>query len=99
MPKEEIKINGNILSYQGRYSSDPGDKIKHTMVSNDGVNWTVYERNKWNLVIGIICTLVGLFLVVYGKKSNTKSQDLVMTLFNTIIISLGKVAFNSQFFP
>lgn len=72
--KEEIKINGNKLSYQGRYSSDPGDKIKHTIISNDGVNWNVYESNKWNLVVGMICTLVGLFLVVYEKKKRLKKK-------------------------
>ncbi len=76
--KEEIEINGNILSYQGRYSSYPGGTIKHTIISNDGINWDVNDSDKYslfiNVFIGTLCTLVGLGIVIYEKKKQQKKK-------------------------
>lgn len=76
--KEEIEINGNILSYQGRYSSYPGGTIKHTIISSDGVNWDVNDSDRrslfMNIFIGTICTLVGLGIVIYEKKRKHKKK-------------------------
>lgn len=61
--EEEIQINGQIFIYQGKYPSDPGGTVTHTVISDDGMHWEVNDSSTEGT---ILCIIVGIFCVLLG---------------------------------
>ncbi len=70
--EEEIEINGKVMSFNGRYSDDPGGHVSHTLISYDGVNYEVNDNDSQstlvNIIAGIIFLIAGFVMTIFSFK-------------------------------
>ena len=71
--KEEFNIEGKIISYEGRYYEEPETSILHTLISSDGIHWSVNDANMKDLIAGMVAgTIISLsgILILFLKYKN-----------------------------
>lgn len=60
---EEVVLDGKTLTFEQKYYSDPGTRLTHCIISNDGINWKINDSDEKDIAVscaaGIICFLFG----------------------------------------
>ncbi|WP_026653432.1 DUF308 domain-containing protein [Butyrivibrio proteoclasticus] len=74
--EEIIDVDGYLIEYEGRYYTEPEGQIAHTVISDDGRTWRVYDAGKrktiFNIVAGIVCVIVGGLILVFEYERTYK---------------------------
>ncbi len=72
--KEEMIVEGRHISYEGKYYEEPQTRIPHTLISKDGIHWSVNDTNTHDLIAGIaaglICSLAGIAILFLHYKNS-----------------------------